>query len=1473
MRLIDSRRPAAFLAGIALALLLGLCALAPTASADIVFGDVQGHGAGQLSNPQSIAVDFETGELFVAEGFNAEVDNARVSVFDQNGNFLRAFGWGVDTGAEALEVCTQASGCQQGIPGSGAGQLNGFEPNIAVDNDPLSPSYHDVFVYDNVNFRVQRFTAAGAFVLTFGDGVNQTTGGDVCTALSGDTCGTGTEGFGPGQFSGFAKVALGAGTVHVADCTNCKGGPGGTRRVQTFEPSGTLIGQPLTVSDGASGWPVGLAADSGGDFYLSSSSVFGVRRYDSSGNPLATIGSGQQIPLALAASGHLFVADRSLGKTALAEYDSAGIPQRVHYGNGTLKSKIASLAPHTSADGDIFALESSSPRRLAHIKFEPPGPVVLPFAAQAGDSQFTINNSDTKATEIGNLNAQLNARVNPEGKATAVHFEYVDDASYQSEGGFASPNTETTGPAQPNPLPGDFAPHNASFAIACPDPEVELPEGKCLKAQTLYHFRAIATNADGTDTGPEATYETLPPIQFGNAWSSEVGNDSARLHAEVNPTGLPATVRFEYVEQGKFESSGFSEATQSGEIGLGSGSAATSRSIVIESLSPGTTYRFRYVATNFFGEFSGPERSFATFPVPPPPNACPNQSFRTGPSARLPDCRAYEMVSPLDKENGDILSVPELGSLAMGGLPLTHVNQASPGGEKVTYSSYRAFGDAISTPFSSQYIASRDPASGWSTHSINPPQEGPPLSGVMTESIYKGFSEDLCSAWLIQNTDVAMAEGAPPGVPNLYRRTNCGEEGYELLTTVPPPGFDKSEIVGAYWPSTQGFSADGTCSVFKAPAKLTPDANEGDIFQVYLHSSNLLFPSQLRLVSVLPGGEAVPTHASIGTSLNQARKRLYDSVAGAVSADCSRVFWSAEVKEPSEGIHKSLQVGFDSSALYLRLNATEEQSAFSTVTGIGDVFKDSNEVKGLEAAKGNGTLGAGSNEVTSVATTAGQFVVGQPISGTGIPNGTTITAVSGTTLTLSANATASGTGVALLSKGPLPFAVGQSISGEGIPPKTTIIAVAEGTLTLSADATATKFNAALATRSCGEPAKACTIPVSKGIAHFYAADSQGTKALYSKGGNLYEFDVAKAIANEAEASRLVAGGLKGVTGWSEDLGRVYLVSGQVCSGETQNSEGDKAQAGKANLYLYEAGEECGTGEMTFVATLGGVGVDEVSYARQPVNRRARVSADGMHAAFMSKEPLTGYDNIDVESGQPDTEVFLYDAAEAQLRCVSCNPSGGRPRGRRVKDLLLEPWIGARIPGWENVWHAPRVLSEDGERLFFESFDTLVPRDTNGLQDVYEWQQASNAKECEEAGAELFSPEAGGCISLISSGKSDKDSEFVDASADGSDVFFTSASSLVPQDYGLIDIYDARVEGGFPPPPEPDPPCEGESCQSPSAPPRPQTPSSLSFKGAGNLAQPGKARPRCPKGKRRVVRRGKPACVKKRKGSRKGRAGR
>jgi hypothetical protein len=387
----------------------------------------------------------------------------------------------------------------------------------------------------------------------------------------------------------------------------------------------------------------------------------------------------------------------------------------------------------------------------------------------------------------------------------------------------------------------------------------------------------------------------------------------------------------------------------------------------------------------------------------------------------------------------------------------------------------------------------------------------------------------------------------------------------------------------------------------------------------------------------------------------------------------------------------------------------------------------------------------------------------------------------------------------------------------------------------------TQPQSAISGGKCTEPAKACTIAVSESVttgnSQFWTASTDGSKAVFQVQeessplkGNLYEFDV------ESETPTLIAGQVTGVVGASEDLSYLYFISKEDLDAG--------ATAGEQNLYLDREGS------IEFIATLSAadMGIDEDAphiASLRPVERNSRVTPDGRHLAFMSTESLTGYDNTDALGAAPDSlngeadfEVFLYDADAQQLTCASCNPSGARPVGRALthpfstnesttfrnnaQGGIGRIWAAAWIPSWENEFHPSRVLSGDGARLFFNSFDALVPGDTNGVQDVYQW-EAQGSGTCQKPG---------GCVSLISTGQSGQKSEFLDASADGDGVFIRTASSIDSRDPGRYDVYDARVGGGYPIPPSP-PACLGDACQSiPSAPNDP-TPASAGFKGAGN----------------------------------------
>jgi DNA-binding beta-propeller fold protein YncE len=389
---------------------------------------------------------------------------------------------------------------------------------------------------------------------------------------------------------------------------------------------------------------------------------------------------------------------------------------------------------------------------------------------------------------------------------------------------------------------------------------------------------------------------------------------------------------------------------------------------------------------------------------------------------------------------------------------------------------------------------------------------------------------------------------------------------------------------------------------------------------------------------------------------------------------------------------------------------------------------------------------------------------------------------------------------------------------------------------------------------CEDEEKACTRLISAEKARYWGADSETTKAIYTVetpggGEELFEYDVEEA------KSKSIAKGVKSVVGISEDASRVYFTSTQALTGAQQNSEGEEAQAGAHNLYLYEAGVG-----FVFVARVSGV--DEFGDIK-PTFRFARLSPDGLHLAFASAARLSDYDNTDVAAGLPAAEVYLYDAdgssGPGELRCLSCNPSRARPRGRNRGNSQFPRWTAATIPGWTEQLSPTRLLSSDGGRLFFESYDDLLPRDSNGKKDVYEWQRASGEEACTKAGADLYVPSAGGCISLISSGQSAEDTELIDASEGGRDVFFTTGSSLLPQDPGLVDVYDARVNGGYPPPAKPPAICEGEACQGAAFAPDDPTPASAAFKGAGNVKGSG-SRSRCPKGKRKARKGSKARCV-------------
>ncbi|MGA7704011.1 MAG: fibronectin type III domain-containing protein [Solirubrobacteraceae bacterium] len=334
---------------------------------------------------------------------------------------------------------------------------------------------------------------------------------------------------------------------------------------------------------------------------------------------------------------------------------------------------------------------------------------------------------------------------------------------------------------------------------------------------------------------------------------------------------------------------------------------------------------------------------------------------------------------------------------------------------------------------------------------------------------------------------------------------------------------------------------------------------------------------------------------------------------------------------------------------------------------------------------------------------------------------------------------------------------------------------------------------------------------------FWTATPDGSKALFIKQGDIYEYEAAGGHVVD-----LTPGGeVRGIVSTSEDLSYVYFVSGAALAPGAQSEECQYGESG-CNLYVLHQGEA-----PRFIAMLA-AGDDEEAVESENYGggaagdwqpglgqKEAQATPDGRTLVFTSTRSLTGYSNVSREGGEPrnDEEVFVYDFAAAKLFCASCNPTNEAPK---------HP-TSAFLPVTYMSTYSHRWISSDGKKVFFDSLDPLVPQDTNGLLDVYEWEQ-DGAGSCEATQ---------GCVYLLSAGNSPEASFLADASESGHDVFFTTRSQLVPEDKNEnVDLYDARANA---PLPVVAPQCTGTGCQGiASAPPVFSTPSSVTYNGVGNF---------------------------------------
>src|SRR6476620_2857371 len=279
----------------------------------------------------------------------------------------------------------------------------------------------------------------------------------------------------------------------------------------------------------------------------------------------------------------------SFSATLNGSLNPHGLTTTVSFQYGTTTA-YGSTTPMRTKTGstyrDIAAnISGLSPNTLYHFRTVATNSAGTRFG---GDRTFTTLSATgppvattNPATFIASFSAMLNALLDPHGLTTSVHFEYGTTPSY----GLTTAPQNRTG--------------NTCQAVGA--------NVTGLAANTLYHFRVVASNGAGTTTGSDRTFTTLtptgPPVVLTNG-APNITASSGTLNGSLDPHGLATTVFFQYGTTTSYGSATPMQ-TQTGN---------TYRNITanVGGLAAHTTYHFRIVATNTGGTRMGNDRTFTT---------------------------------------------------------------------------------------------------------------------------------------------------------------------------------------------------------------------------------------------------------------------------------------------------------------------------------------------------------------------------------------------------------------------------------------------------------------------------------------------------------------------------------------------------------------------------------------------------------------------------------------------------------------------------------------------------------------------------------------------------------------------------------------------------------------------------------------------------------------------------------------------
>jgi hypothetical protein len=390
-------------------------------------------------------------------------------------------------------------------------------------------------------------------------------------------------------------------------------------------------------------------------------------------------------------------------------------------------------------------------------------------------------------------------------------------------------------------------------------------------------YAADSINAVGDVLAPAKV--AVPIVESES--TANVDTSAATLQAQIDPRGAETKYTFQYLTVAQYDADGgFGLGTVGAPVSPGeipSGQVATVTTGV-SGLDTGTTYVYRVLADSFCDpehpqtpcETAGGPAFFATYSESP---------------AGLPDGRAYELVSPPDKNGGEVFPAdPIIGSCDLKSgenseckppgraITVVYPMQAAPGGDAVAYMG-QAFSSTEGSSAYDSYV-SRRTANGWQTTAMSPALLATRASG---NSAYNTqLTEDVISQGSPQ-----LSPQAPVGYANLYFQSATDPGSLTPLVTTIPPDREPTVFGVTYGGQSPDFSAQFfaandalTPATGFAPKPPDPGVAGSDLYEWR--------EGRLTLVNVLPDNATVASGARFASASHDAH---------GVSANGRRVFW------------------------------------------------------------------------------------------------------------------------------------------------------------------------------------------------------------------------------------------------------------------------------------------------------------------------------------------------------------------------------------------------------------------------------------------------------------------------------------------------------------------------------------------------------------------------------------------------------